>query len=137
MRMYNRVRVGIATGKIQDIIRFGTDNLYKFKDNKAVHENLSALGNILPCKVAQEADGDSRGNGFVHLETEEAGLDTIQRGNGMVLNEKKVFVGRIMPRKEREKELGEKTKEFTNVYIINFREDLVDEKLKEVLSKFR
>ena len=41
-----------------------------------------------------------------------------------------------MPRKEREKELGEKAKKFTNVYIKNFGEDLGDEKLKEVFSKF-
>merc|ERR1712240_871937 len=51
-------------------------------------------------------------------------------------NEKKVFVGRFVPRKEREKELGEKAKKFTNVYIKNFGEDLGDEKLKEVFSKF-
>merc|ERR1711902_233564 len=37
---------------------------------------------------------------------------------------------------EREKELGEKAKKFTNVYIKNFGEDLGDEKLKEVFSKF-
>jgi polyadenylate-binding protein len=54
----------------------------------------------------------------------------------MLLNEKKVFVGRFVPRKEREKELGEKAKKFTNVYIKNFGEDLGDEKLKEVFSKF-
>merc|ERR1712226_1586347 len=53
-----------------------------------------------------------------------------------LLNEKKVFVGRFVPRKEREKELGEKAKKFTNVYIKNFGEDLGDEKLKEVFSKF-
>ena len=43
---------------------------------------------------------------------------------------------RFVPRKEREKELGEKAKKFTNVYIKNFGEDLGDEKLKEVFSKF-
>merc|ERR1712183_879467 len=59
-----------------------------------------------------------------------------QKVNGMLLNEKKVFVGRFVPRKEREKELGEKAKKFANVYIKNFGEDLGDEKLKEVFSKF-
>merc|ERR1719211_715421 len=44
-------------------------------------------------------------------------MNAIQKVNGMLLNEKKVFVGRFVPRKEREKELG-------------------DEKLKEVFSKF-
>merc|ERR1712123_427278 len=63
-------------------------------------------------------------------------MNAIQKVNGMLLNEKKVFVGRFVPRKEREKELGEKAKKFTNVYIKNFGEDLGDEKLKEVFSKF-
>merc|ERR1712121_409890 len=80
--------------------------------------------------------GGSKGYGFVHFETEEAAMNAIQKVNGMLLNEKKVFVGRFVPRKEREKELGEKAKKFTNVYIKNFGEDLGDEKLKEVFSKF-
>merc|ERR1719208_382395 len=48
----------------------------------------------------------------------------------------KVFVGRFVPRKEREKELGEKAKKFTNVYIKNFGDDLTEEKLKEMFSKY-
>lgn len=111
-------------------------NLDKSIDNKAMYDTFSAFGNILSCKVAQDADGGSKGYGFVHFETEEAAMNAIQKVNGMLLNEKKVFVGRFVPRKEREKELGEKAKKFTNVYIKNFGEDLGDEKLKEVFSKF-
>merc|ERR1712088_336150 len=111
-------------------------NLDKSIDNKAMYDTFSAFGNILSCKDAQDADGGSKGYGFVHFETEEAAMNAIQKVNGMLLNEKKVFVGRFVPRKEREKELGEKAKKFTNVYIKNFGEDLGDEKLKEVFSKF-
>merc|ERR550532_2125890 len=96
-----------------------------------MYDTFSAFGNILSCKVAQDADGGSKGYGFVHFETEEAAMNAIQKVNGMLLNEKKVFVGRFVPRKEREK-----AKKFTNVYIKNFGEDLGDEKLKEVFSKF-
>ena len=63
-------------------------------------------------------------------------MNAIQKVNGMLLNEKKVFVGRFVPRKEREKELGEKAKKFTNVFIKNFGDDLTDEKLKEMFSKY-
>ena len=63
-------------------------------------------------------------------------MNAIQKVNGMLLNEKKVFVGRFVPRKEREKELGEKAKKFTNVYIKNFGDDLSDDKLKEMFTKF-
>merc|ERR1712203_712520 len=111
-------------------------NLDRSIDNKAMYDTFSAFGNILSCKVAQDGDGTSKGYGFVHFETEEAAMNAIQKVNGMLLNEKKVFVGRFVPRKEREKELGEKAKKFTNVYIKNFGEDLGDEKLKEVFSKF-
>merc|ERR1719340_211004 len=101
-----------------------------------MYDTFSAFGNILSCKVAQDADGTSKGYGFVHFETEEAAMNAIQKVNGMLLNEKKVFVGRFVPRKEREKELGEKAKKFTNVYIKNFGDDLTDEKLKEMFSKY-
>ena len=111
-------------------------NLDKSIDNKAMYDTFSAFGNILSCKVALEGDGSSKGYGFVHFETEEAAKNAIQKVNGMLLNEKKVFVGRFVPRKEREKELGEKAKMFTNVFVKNFGEDLPEEKLEEVFSKF-
>jgi len=111
-------------------------NLDKSIDNKAMYDTFSAFGNILSCKVAQDPDGDSKGYGFVHFETEEAAMNAIQKVNGMLLNDKKVFVGRFVPRKEREKELGEKAKKFTNVYIRNFGDDLSEEKLTEIFSKF-
>lgn len=46
------------------------------------------------------------------------------------------FVGRFKCRREREAELGAKAKEFTNVYIKNFGEDMDDERLKETFSKY-
>lgn len=55
---------------------------------------------------------------------------------GMLLNEKKVFVGRFIPRKEREKELGEKAKLYTNVYVKNFGDELNDETLYEMFKVF-
>ncbi|KAJ7988989.1 hypothetical protein DPEC_G00314900 [Dallia pectoralis] len=46
------------------------------------------------------------------------------------------FVGRFKSRKEREAELGAKAKEFTNVYIKNFGDDMNDEKLKEMFDQY-
>lgn len=46
------------------------------------------------------------------------------------------FVGRFKSRKEREAELGARAREFTNVYIKNFGEDMDDEKLKELFGKY-
>lgn len=46
------------------------------------------------------------------------------------------FVGRFKSRKEREAELGARAKEFTNVYIKNFGDDMDDDKLKDVFGKY-
>lgn len=111
-------------------------NLDKAIDNKAMYDTFSAFGNILSCKVAQDEKGVSKGYGFVHFETEEAANMSIEKVNGMLLNDKKVFVGRFIPRKEREKALGEKNKLFTNVYVKNFGDELNDEKLQEMFGKY-
>lgn len=111
-------------------------NLDKHIDNKAMYDTFSAFGNILSCKVAQDETGGSKGYGFVHFETEEAATKSIEKVNGMLLNNKKVFVGKFIPRKEREKELGEKAKLFTNVYVKNFGEDFTDDMLKEMFEKY-
>uniref|UniRef100_A0A665TKD9 Poly(A) binding protein, cytoplasmic 1-like n=1 Tax=Echeneis naucrates TaxID=173247 RepID=A0A665TKD9_ECHNA len=56
--------------------------------------------------------------------------------NGMLLNDRKVFVGHFKSRKEREVEFGTKAMKFTNVYVKNFGEDYSDDKFKEVFSAF-
>lgn len=65
-------------------------NLDKSIDNKALYDTFSAFGNILSCKIAQGEDGNSKGYGFVHFDTEEAAEDAIGKVNGMLLNDKKV-----------------------------------------------
>lgn len=110
-------------------------NLDKSIDNKALYDTFSAFGNILSCKVVCDENG-SKGYGFVHFETQEAAERAIEKMNGMLLNDRKVFVGRFKSRKEREAELGARAKEFTNVYIKNFGEDMDDEKLRELFNKY-
>nr|AAA70421.1 poly(A)-binding protein [Drosophila melanogaster] len=109
-------------------------NLDRAIDNKAIYDTFSAFGNILSCKVATDEKGNSKGYGFVHFETEEAANTSIDKVNGMLLNGKKVYVGKFIPRKEQE--LGEKAKLFTNVYVKNFTEDFDDEKLKEFFEPY-
>ncbi|XP_019498103.1 PREDICTED: polyadenylate-binding protein 1 isoform X2 [Hipposideros armiger] len=108
-------------------------NLDKSIDNKALYDTFSAFGNILSCKVVCDENG-SKGYGFVHFETQEAAERAIEKMNGMLLNDRKVFVGRFKSRKEREAELGARAKEFTNVYIKNFGEDMDDERLKDLFG---
>ncbi|RXN28820.1 embryonic polyadenylate-binding -like protein [Labeo rohita] len=110
-------------------------NMDESIDNKALYDTFSAFGNILSCKVVCDENG-SKGYGFVHFETQEAANRAIETMNGMLLNDRKVFVGHFKSRKEREAELGAKAMEFTNVYIKNFAEDIDSEKLKSIFSEF-
>jgi len=72
----------------------------------------------------------------VHFETEEAAKQAIEKVNGMLLNGKKVYVGRFIPRKERIMMMGDKMKRFNNVYVKNFGEDFDDEKLKDLFVPY-
>ncbi|KFR10068.1 Embryonic polyadenylate-binding protein, partial [Opisthocomus hoazin] len=110
-------------------------NLDDSIDNKALYDTFSAFGNILSCKVVCDENG-SRGYGFVHFETHEAAARAIETMNGMLLNDRKVFVGHFKSRKEREAEFGARAMEFTNVYIKNFGDDMDDDRLREIFSKF-
>lgn len=111
-------------------------NLDKTIDNKAMYDTFSAFGNILSCRVATDEEASSKGYGFVHFETEEAANKAISKVNGMLLNNKKVYVGKFIPRKEREKMLGDKARCFTNVYIKNFGDELDEEKLVVIFEKY-
>ncbi|XP_052028582.1 polyadenylate-binding protein 4-like isoform X3 [Apodemus sylvaticus] len=110
-------------------------NLDKSIDNQALYDTFSAFGNILSCKVVCD-ENSSKGHAFVHFDTQEAADQAIERLNGKILNDRKVFVGKFKSRQEREAELGTKAKEFTNVYIKNLGEEVDDGALKELFGQF-
>ncbi|XP_070533067.1 polyadenylate-binding protein 1-A-like [Ptychodera flava] len=110
-------------------------NLDKSIDNKAMYDTFSAFGDILSCKVVCDENG-SKGYGFVHFATEEAANKAIEKVNGMLLNGKKVYVGKFMSRKERYDAMGGQQKKFTNVFVKNFAEEVDDEKLKDIFEPF-
>lgn len=111
-------------------------NLDAAIDNKALHDTFIAFGNILSCKVAQDEHGASKGYGFVHYETDEAALQAIKHVNGMLLNEKKVYVGHHIPKKDRQSKFEEMKANFTNVYVKNIQADVADEEFRELFEKF-
>ncbi|KAH7157799.1 polyadenylate-binding protein [Dactylonectria estremocensis] len=105
-------------------------------DNKALHDTFAAFGNILSCKVAQDETGASKGYGFVHYETDEAALQAIKHVNGMLLNEKKVYVGHHIPKKDRQSKFEEMKANFTNVYVKNIQSEVTDDEFRELFEKF-
>ncbi|CAM0140937.1 Protein phosphatase PP2A regulatory subunit B [Umbelopsis sp. WA50703] len=111
-------------------------NLDPTIDNKALHDTFSAFGNILSCKIALDEEGQSKGYGFVHYETSEAAESAIKNVNGMLLNDKKVYVGHHIPRKERLSKADELKANFTNVYVKNVDSEVTDEEFEQLFTKY-
>ncbi len=111
-------------------------NLDSAIDNKALHDTFAAFGNILSCKVAQDEHGSSKGYGFVHYETDEAAQQAINNVNGMLLNEKKVYVGHHIPKKDRQSKFEEMKANYTNIYIKNLNPEVTDDEFRELFEKY-
>ncbi|EAQ84912.1 hypothetical protein CHGG_08926 [Chaetomium globosum CBS 148.51] len=105
-------------------------------DNKALHDTFAAFGNILSCKVAQDENGNSKGYGFVHYETDEAAAQAIKHVNNMLLNEKKVYVGYHIPKKDRQSKFEEMKANFTNIYVKNISLEATDEEFRDLFAKY-
>mmetsp|Transcript_62384 Transcript_62384/g.136368 ORF Transcript_62384/g.136368 Transcript_62384/m.136368 type:complete len:590 (+) Transcript_62384:155-1924(+) len=106
-------------------------NLDKNIDNKALFDTFSLFGKILSCKVALDANGKSRGYGFVHYETEEAAKQAIESVNGMQIGDLTVEVCTFVKRDERDPNAG-----YTNLYIKNFPQEWDEPKLLEMFKPF-
>jgi len=111
-------------------------NLDKSIDNKDLHDTFSAFGDILSCKVVTDPTGSSRGYGYVHYESEESANTAIEKVNGMLLNNKKVYVGRHIPKRERDNKTAEARKNFTNIFVKNLDESVTDEEISSMFSKY-
>ena len=111
-------------------------NLDAAIDNKALHDTFAAFGNILSCKVAQDEYGSSKGYGFVHYESAESATNAIKHVNGMLLNDKKVYVGYHVARKDRESKFEEMKANFTNVYVKNIEAEVTDDEFRDLFEKY-
>ena len=111
-------------------------NLDTAIDNKALHDTFNAFGNILSCKVATDEFGNSKGYGFVHYETGEAADAAIKHVNGMLLNDRKVFVGHHVPKRDRQSKFDEMKANFTNVFVKNIDETVSEDELVKMFEKF-
>jgi polyadenylate-binding protein len=111
-------------------------NLDKTIDNKALYDTFSTFGNILSCKIMIDDGSNSKGYGFVHFETNEAAEQAIKNVNNMLLNDKKVYVGRFLSKTQRSEVYSEANRKFTNVFVKNFGDQMEDGKLREMFEKY-
>ncbi|CAF4762892.1 unnamed protein product [Rotaria sp. Silwood1] len=123
-----------STLRESDVGNVFIKNLNRKIDNKFLYDTFSAFGNILSCKIMTDKNGKSRGFGFVHFETQEEADNAIDKVNGMLLANKKVYVDRIKSHNQQMD--ANKPWKFTNVFIKNFGDQLDEEKLRELFSKY-
>ncbi|KAJ3019058.1 Polyadenylate-binding protein 1 [Thoreauomyces humboldtii] len=120
--------------------KIGTGNIFiknldPLIDTRALHETFSAFGPILSCKVAMDGE-TSRGYGFVHFEDIETAEQAISQVNGMLLNERKVYVGHHTPRKERMSKVEEMKANYTNVYVKNLADSIDHDRMLRTFGEF-
>ncbi|CAN4116419.1 unnamed protein product [Withania somnifera] len=109
-------------------------NLDSSVDNKALQDTFAAFGTVLSCKVAVDSNGHSKGYGFVQFDQDEAAQKAINRLNGMLINDKQVYVGYFIRGQERSRPNA--SDKFTNVYVKNLPETTNDEDLKKLFEKY-
>lgn len=109
-------------------------NLDSSIDNKALQDTFGAFGTVLSCKVVVDSNGQSKGYGFVQFDQDEAAQKAINRLNGMLINDKQVYVGYFIRGQERSR--GNAANKFTNVYVKNLPETTSDEDLKKLFEKY-
>ena len=109
-------------------------NLDKAIDNKALHDTFSSFGNIMSCKIATDHSGQSKGYGFVQFENEESAKNAIDKLNGMLMNDKQVYVGHFLCKQERDIALNKTI--FNNVYVKNLSESTTEEDLKKIFGEY-
>lgn len=108
-------------------------NLERTIENKDIFDTFSVFGNILNCNVAKDEQGNSRGYGFVHFDSEDAARVAIEKVNGILCNNQKVHVVKYIPRRDRDQE---KATQFRNLYVKNFNEDFTDQHMREMFEPF-
>jgi polyadenylate-binding protein len=110
-------------------------NLDPSIDNKTLHDTFVTFGNILSCKVAMDGD-KSRGYGYIHYETRDMAQNAIDNVNGMLMNDRQVYVGFHVSKKERESKVAEQRSKFTNIYVKNLDSKVTQEEFEEMFVKF-
>nr|CAB3485056.1 unnamed protein product [Digitaria exilis] len=101
--------------------------------NRDPSSRRSGSANIF-IKVAMDEAGQSKGFGFVQYEKEEAAQAAIKSLNGMLINDKPVYVGPFLRKQERDHSF-DKAK-FNNVFVKNLSESTTKEDLLKIFGEY-
>ncbi|XP_010908819.1 polyadenylate-binding protein 7 isoform X2 [Elaeis guineensis] len=106
---------------------------------------FSEFGKIKNVVIAKDAEGNSKGFGFVNFENPDSARRAIKAMNGAQLASKTLYVGRAQKKEERQeilRQLFEEKREeqlrknmASNVYVKNIDDDVDDDALREHFSQ--
>jgi len=111
-------------------------NLPKDKDfsSSKLCSLFSIYGSIVSCKVSTDETNVSKGFGFIHFSTEEDAKHAIDKCNGMLYQDKELYVGPFVKTDVR---VDPDTIKFNNIYVKNLPAGEYDDNdLMELFSKF-
>ncbi|TVU08003.1 hypothetical protein EJB05_41385 [Eragrostis curvula] len=117
----------------------------EFSDDD-LRQQFAPFGEITSAAVMRDAEGASRGFGFVNFEKPESAAEAVQKLNGKSISDKVLYVGRAQKKEERRAELrakfehrrNGKVERFPglNLYLKNLDDSINDEKLKKLFQEF-
>eukprot|EP00758_Cryptobia_borreli_P002079 Tbor_TRINITY_DN2766_c0_g1::TRINITY_DN2766_c0_g1_i1::g.15180::m.15180/K13126/PABPC; polyadenylate-binding protein len=105
-------------------------------DSKSLHEIFNKFGSILSCKVMSNADGSSRGYGFVHFKEDSQASNAITAMNGAKersAEDEALYVAQFIRRNNR---IAALMANFTNVYIKQVLPNVDKDVIEKFFSKF-
>ncbi|KAJ9559695.1 hypothetical protein OSB04_004855 [Centaurea solstitialis] len=108
---------------------------HDFTEN-LLREKFSEHGNVTSAVIMNDADGKSRGFGFVNFESHDSARKAIEALNGSVIGSKEWFVGKAMTKAEREGFLRKKDKNPSNLFIKNLATSVDEPNLEETFGVF-
>ena len=98
--------------------------------HKELQDTFSLFGDILSCKVALDADGKSKGYGYVHFSGEEGAKAAIAK-----LDEIEIFGQKVEVLPFQKKTASERQTQWTNLYAKNVPTSVTEDELKAMFAE--
>jgi len=100
-------------------------------DEDKLKEMFSEHGRVISCAVMREENGKSKGFGFVAMANHEAALKAVNKLNGTLVEDQKIYVGRAQRKEERML-----IDDGCNLYVKNIDDFVTDEQFRSAFASF-
>jgi polyadenylate-binding protein len=133
-----------STNKSKSFTNIYVKNLSQEYDDQMLRQLFEPFGNIMSTKVMTDANGKSRGFGFVCFDGSQMAQNAIKQLNGKQMpNGKSLYVNRAQKKAERQQKLRLKFKskrlddlKEVNLYVKNLDDSIDDQRLLQEFSTF-